>query len=286
MDYGLHICTFDWGDPTATATTLAQTARDAEAAGFSYVTMMDHFIQAEGFMPPHDPIIEGYTGLSFVAAHTERVKLGMLVTGVLFRNPGVLAKTTTTLDVLSGGRAFLGLGGAWYEREHRALGIDYPGPGERLGRLEETIQICQKTWSDDDSGFSGEYYTLAETMCSPRPLTDPHPPVMVGGGGEKRTLQIVARHADMWNIGSYAVEVLEHKLDVLRAHCDAADRDFDSIRRTVLWMSDAEEDPDAFRTARDAYEELGFEALFVMPYGGDPRRATATIAELTGLASG
>src|SRR5580658_6640237 len=162
--------------------------------------MMDHFIQAEGFMPPSDPIIEGYTGLTFVAAHTERVTLGLLVTGVLFRNPGVLAKTVTTLDVLSGGRAMLGLGAAWYEREHRALGINYPGAGERLDRLEEAIQICLQVWSDDDGPFEGPYHALAETMCSPPALTRPHPPVMVGGGGEKRTLEIVARYADMWNI--------------------------------------------------------------------------------------
>ena len=284
MHVGLHICTFDWeGGPRAVPPTLADVARAAESAGFRYITMMDHFIQAEGFMPPEDPIIEGYAGLSFIAAHTQAATLGMLVTGVMFRSPAVLAKTVTTLDVLSGGRAMLGIGGAWYEREHRALGIDFPGAVERLARLEETIQICQQTWSDENGPFEGEYYSLSETMCSPPTIAVPHPPIMVGGGGEQRTLRIVARYADVWNIGSFPTEVIRHKTDVLRAHCDEVGRDFDTIRRTVLWMSDALQAPDDFRSAYDEYVDLGFEALFVMPFGSQPRLATEELAKLAHL---
>jgi F420-dependent oxidoreductase-like protein len=284
MHAGLHICTFDWnGGTMAVPLTLADTVRDAEAAGFNYVTMMDHFIQAEGFMPPTDPIIEGYAALSFVAAHTERVTLGMLVTGVMFRNPAVLAKTVTTLDVLSGGRAMLGLGAAWYEREHRALGIRYPGAPERLERLEEAIQICLQTWSDDDGPFDGVYHTLTETMTSPPALTRPHPPILIGGGGERRTLQLVARYADIWNIGSFPTEVIRRKLGVLREHCDVAGRDFARIRKTVLWMTNALEEPDAFRYTLDEYAELGFDTVFVMPYGSEPRSAVADLAALLHL---
>ena len=284
MHAGLHICTFDWtGGAMAIPVVLAETVRDAESVGFDYITMMDHFIQAEGFMPPTDPIIEGYAGLSFVAANTQRAILGMLVTGVMFRNPAVLAKTVTTLDVLSSGRAMLGLGAAWYEREHRALGIRYPEAPERLERLEETVQICLQTWSDDNGPFEGTFHTLTETMASPPALTRPHPPVLIGGGGERRTLRLVARYADIWNIGSFPTHVLRHKLGVLREHCDTAGRDFESIRKTVLWMTSALDEPDEFRFALDEYAELDFDTVFVMPYGPEPRSAVADLAALLSL---
>ena len=284
MHAGLHICTFDWtGGTMAIPVALAETVRDAESVGFDYITMMDHFIQAEGFMPPTDPIIEGYAGLSFVAANTKRATLGMLVTGVMFRNPAVLAKTVTTLDVLSSGRAMLGLGAAWYEREHRALGIRYPEPPERLERLEETVQICLQTWSDDNGPFDGTFHTLTETMASPPALTRPHPPVLIGGGGERRTLRLVARYADIWNIGSFPTHVLRQKLGVLREHCDTVGRDFASIRKTVLWMTNALDAPDAFRLALDEYAELGFDTVFVMPYGPEPRSAVADLAALLSI---
>jgi F420-dependent oxidoreductase-like protein len=281
MQVGVHICTFDWeGGPAAVRSTLADIVRDTEAAGFHFVTFMDHFMQAEGFMPPPDPIIEGYSALSYAAALTERVTLGMLVTGVLFRNPGVLAKTVTTLDVLSGGRAMLGIGGAWYAREHAAMGIEFPAPGERLDRLEEAIEVCLQTWSDDDGPFRGRYYDLAETMCSPPALSQPHPPIMVGGGGEKRTLRVVARYADIWNIASFPVDAIKHKLEVLRAHGDAVGRDTDAIRKTILWMNDPRDDEDEFRRRLDDYSALGFDTVFVMPYGSDPRGAVAWLAEV------
>jgi F420-dependent oxidoreductase-like protein len=281
MQIGVHICTFDWeGGPVAVRSTLADVVRETEAAGFHFITFMDHFMQAEGFMKPTDPIVEGYSALAYSAALTERVTLGMLVTGVLFRNPGVLAKTVTTLDVLSGGRAMLGIGGAWYEREHRALGIDFPPSGERLDRLEEAVTVCLKTWSDDDGPFHGRYYQLAETICSPPALTRPHPPIMIGGGGEQRTLRVVAQYADMWNIAALPVDEIRHKLDVLRAHGDAVGRDTDELRKTILWMNDPCDDEDGFRRGLDEYAALGFDTVFVMPSGSDPRRAVATLADV------
>jgi F420-dependent oxidoreductase-like protein len=281
MRIGVHICTFDWeGGPAAIRGTLADVVRDTEAAGFDFVTFMDHFMQAEGFMPPVDPIIEGYSALAYAAALTERVTLGMLVTGVLFRNPGVLAKTVTTLDVLSGGRAMLGIGGAWFAREHAAMGLAFPPPGERLGRMEEVVQICLQTWSDDDGPYTGRYFELAETMCSPPPITRPHPPIMIGGGGEQKTLRAVARYADIWNIASFPVDRIQHKLDVLRAHGDEVGRDTNEIRKTILWMDDPRDDEDGFRRGLDDYAALGFDAVFVMPYGADPRAAVAWLAEV------
>ena len=281
MDLGVHITTFDWdGGPARLAATLAATAREAEAAGATYVTLMDHFIQAEGFMPPTDPIIEGYSGLAYLAGLTERVTLGLLVSGVLFRNPGVHAKTVATLDVLSGGRALLGIGGAWYAREHALLGIDFPPPGERLGRLEEAIELCRAFWGPDDGPYDGRYYRASETLGVPAPLSQPAPPVMVGGGGERTTLRVVARQADIWNIAAFGVAALAHKLEVLRAHCDAEGRDFDAIRKTILWMPDPREEPDEFRRGLDDYAALGFAAVFVTPHGPDPRRAVAEISAL------
>ena len=277
----MHICAFDWdGGPAAMAATFAATAREAEAAGARYVTLMDHFLQAEGFMPPEDPILEGYAGLAYLAGVTERVELALLVTGVLFRSPAVLAKTVTTVDVLSGGRAVLGIGGAWYAREHAALGIDFPPAGERLARMEETIRACKQIWSDDDGPFTGRYFELGETMAAPKPLRRPHPPVMVGGGGEKTTLRIVARHADVWNIAAFGVEAVGRKLDLLRAHCDAEDRDVDTIAKTILWMADPRDEPDTFKRDLEGYERLGVETVFVIPYGPDPRRAVAELAAL------
>ena len=165
---------------------------------------MDHWFQMEQMAPATDPMLEGYTSLGFVAGHTETMTLGLLVTGVTYRHPGLLAKIVATLDVLSGGRAQLGIGAAWYEREHRGLGVPYPPVAERFERLEETLQICRQMWSDDDGPFEGRHYQLAETICSPRPISQPHPPILIGGSGERKTLRLVARYADACNL--FAVE--------------------------------------------------------------------------------
>ena len=189
----------------------------------------------------------------------------MLVTGVMYRHPGLLAKIVTTLDVLSGGRARLGIGASWYEREQRGLGVPVVPVAERFERLEETLQICQQMWSDNNGPFDGRHYQLAETLCVPAPLSQPHPPIMVGGGGEKKTLLLVARYADACNMFATGPEDVAHKLDVLRAHCDAEGRDYDRIDKTVLAVIPALADVDGFVAAAEAYAALGVTEIQVMP---------------------
>ena len=207
---------------------------------------MDHWFQMEHFQTAFDPMLEGYSVLNFVAAKSERLQLGLLVTGVTYRYPGLLAKIVTTLDVLSGGRAMLGIGAAWYEREHRALGVPYPPVAERFERLEETIQICEQMWSDNDGPYEGKHYQLAETICSPRPLQSPRPPILIGGGGEKKTLRLVAKYADACNLFGSSTADVSHKLDVLRAHCDAEGRDYDAIEKTIIGRVDPSGDVSEF----------------------------------------
>jgi F420-dependent oxidoreductase-like protein len=226
---------------------------------------MDHFFQMEHAGSAAEPMLEGYTTLGFVAAMTERVTLGVHVSGVMYRYPGLLAKTVTTLDVLSGGRARLGIGASWYEREQLGLGVPVVPVGERFERLEETLEICLQMWSDDNSPFNGRHYQLAETLCVPQPLSRPHPPILVGGGGEKRTLRLVARYADACNVFGSSPEDVSHKLDVLRTHCEAEGRDYDQITKTVLAVRPALADVDAFLTAARQYAALGVTELEVMP---------------------
>jgi F420-dependent oxidoreductase-like protein len=163
--------------------------------------------------PATDPMLEGYTSLGFIAAHTKRLKLGLLVTGVTYRYPGLLAKTVATLDVLSEGRAFLGIGAAWYEREHLALGVPYPPISTRFEMLEEAIQICEQMWSDDEGPYNGKHYQLAETICRPRPIQAPRPPILIGGSGEQKTLRLVAQYADACNLFDLGEDVIAHKLE-------------------------------------------------------------------------
>ena len=163
--------------------TLAAAAKAAEEAGATMFTLADHFFQMEGMGRAEDPFLEGYTSMGFLAGQTERITLTMLVTGVTYRYPGVLAKTVTTLDVLSGGRSMFGIGAAWYEREHLALGVPYPPVAERFEMLEETLQICNQMWSDDDGPYEGKHYRLAETICQPQPIR--RPPILIGGGGRE-----------------------------------------------------------------------------------------------------
>src|SRR5689334_7801962 len=181
---------------------------------------MDHFFQMDGTGPADQPMLEAYTTLGHVAAVTERMQLGVLVTGVMYRYPGLLAKTVTTLDVLSGGRARFGIGASWYEREQRALGVPVVPVAERFERLEETLRICLQMWSDDNGPFTGRHYRLEETLCEPQPISRPHPPIMIGGSGEQKTLRLVARYADACNLFGAPPQEIARKLDVLRAHCE------------------------------------------------------------------
>ena len=266
MDLGLHYWNYSTpADPARIAGTLAETARIAEQAGISSFTVMDHFFQMEHAGSAAEPMLESYTTLGYVAAVTERMTLGVLVTGVMYRHPGLLAKIVATLDVLSGGRARLGIGASWYEREQRGLGVPVVPVAERFERLEETLQICLQMWSDDNGPYDGRHYRLAETLCEPRPLSRPRPPILIGGGGERRTLRLVARYADAGNVFGSSPEDVAHKLEVLRAHCQAEGRDDDAITKTVLAVRPALADVDGFLEAAERYAALGVTELQVMP---------------------
>lgn len=234
MRFGFHFMDFTLpGQPGSIAPALAATAKAAEAIGSSWFTVMDHYFQMEHYQTAHEPMLEAYTTLGYAAAVTERLRLGVIVTGVTYRYPGLLAKIVTTLDVLSQGRAFLGIGAAWYEREHRALGVPYPPIAERFERLEETIQIALQMWSDDDGPYHGTHYELAETINVPPAIQRPHPPIVVGGNGERKTLRLVAQYAQATNLIVPTVELAAEKLAVLRRRCDELGRDYDTIERSV-----------------------------------------------------
>ncbi|MFI6866523.1 LLM class F420-dependent oxidoreductase [Nocardia sp. NPDC050406] len=279
MDLSLHYTSFSTpADPKRIAPTLGRTARLAEEAGFAEFTVMDHFFQLEIHGTHDEPMLEAYTTLGFVAALTERMRLAVLVTGVMYRYPGLLAKTITTLDVLSGGRAQLGLGASWYEREQRALGVPVVPMAERFERLEETLEICFQMWSADNGPYRGKHYQLDETLCVPAPLTTPRPPVLIGGGGERKTLLLVARHGDACNLFAVSPEDVAHKLDVLRAHCDAEGRDYDTIRKTVLYTRPVLDNPDGFLAEAEQYAALGITQFDLIPTG-DPIAFTEQVAE-------
>ena len=266
MRLGLHYWTYSTpSDPTRIASTLAETARIAEQAGVSSFTVMDHYFQMEHAGSAEEPMLEGYTTLGYVAAITEQMTLGLMVTGVMYRHPGLLAKILTTLDVLSGGRARLGIGASWYEREQRGLGVPVVPVAERFERLEETVQICLQMWSDNNGRFNGRHYQLAETLCVPAPIRRPHPPILIGGGGERKTLLLVARYAQACNLFGSSPADVARKLKVLRSHCDSEGRDYDSIEKTVLAVRPALADVDAFIAAAGEYAALGVTELEAMP---------------------
>jgi F420-dependent oxidoreductase-like protein len=236
MRIGLQIPSFTWPGGTAQiGTRLADIARTADEAGFASLWVMDHFFQIQGVGPVGDPMLEAYDALGYLAAVTKKVRLGTMVTGVVYRHPGILVKTVTTLDVLSGGRAYMGLGAAWNEQESRGLGIPFPALKERFERLEETLQIAKQMWAGDTRPYDGKHYHLAEPLSSPQPITQPHPPILIGGMGEQKTLRLVARYANACNLFARAGEdVLRHKLDLIKRYCDEAGRSYDEIERTSL----------------------------------------------------
>ncbi|MCW2652038.1 MAG: hypothetical protein QOE41_4729 [Mycobacterium sp.] len=268
MELGVHFIDFLPGSPQRLGPTLAGAAKVAEDAGMTMFTVADHFFQMEGVGRAEDPFLEGYTSLGFLAGQTETITLTMLVTGVTYRYPGVLAKIVTTLDVLSQGRSMFGIGAAWYEREHVALGIPYPPVRERFEMLEETIQICLQMWSDNNGPYEGKHYRLAETICEPQPIH--RPPVLIGGGGEKKTLRLVAQYADVWNSTASTVEELTHKIDVLNHHCETVGRDPAEIRKTAGLFRDPFEDLDDYVKTVERYAELGIDLINVGPLPGNP----------------
>jgi F420-dependent oxidoreductase-like protein len=280
MELGVHFMNFSGlGGNTQLSPKLAATAQAADEAGFTLLTMMDHWFQMEAFAPPTEPMLEGYTSLGFVAGKTKRLTLGLMVTGVTYRHPGLLAKIVTTLDVLSEGRAMFGIGAAWYQREHEALGVPYPPISERFERLEETLQICKQMWSDNDGPYEGKYYQLAETICSPRPIQTPGPKILIGGGGEKKTLKLVARYGDACNLFAVGVDVVKAKLDVLRAHCEAEGRDYDTIKKTVNGAGDPRDDIDGFLREMERYAALGVSLIDLRNIPPDPERVVTELGE-------
>jgi F420-dependent oxidoreductase-like protein len=240
---GLQVPRFTWpGGTPGIGPKLAEVGRTADEAGFASLWVMDHYFQIRSVGDVDEPMLEGYSALSYLAGVTRRVKLGTLVTGVHYRYPGLLVKTATTLDVLSGGRAYLGIGAGWNERESRGLGVPFPSTRERFERLEETLQIAQLMWSGEVGSYDGEHYHLAETLNSPQALSEPHPPVMIGGMGEQRTLRLIAQYADACNLFIYGgSDLIRHKLDVLRGHCEDVGRDYEEIERTALGTANLSE---------------------------------------------
>ncbi|GAA1005897.1 LLM class F420-dependent oxidoreductase [Acrocarpospora pleiomorpha] len=215
-------------------------------------------------------MLEGYACLGFVAGQTRNLRLGLLVSGVTYRHPGLLAKIVTTLDVLSGGRAMFGIGAAWYDREHEGLGVPYPPLAERFERLEETIQIVRQMWSENDGPYDGAHYRLAETINVPQPLQRPRPPILIGGAGEKKTLRLVAKYADACNIFAMGPEVVKSKLDVLAQHCEIEGRDYSTIQKTILGGPDPLADTDAFLAEMERYAAIGIDHVQLAPQTPDP----------------
>ncbi|HEX2412315.1 MAG TPA: TIGR03560 family F420-dependent LLM class oxidoreductase [Solirubrobacteraceae bacterium] len=265
------MASFAWARGSAAiGDTLADIAVAADAAGCEHVSVMDHYFQIDRMFAVDDPMLEAYTTLGYLAASTARVRLHVLATGVTYRHPGLLAKIVATLDALSGGRAELAIGAAWYEREHRGLGVPFPPLRERLERLEEAIRICLQMWSDDDGPFEGERYRLAETLCSPRPAGRPR--LIVCGGGERRTLRIAARYGDESNVIARSAEEVARKRDVLRAHCEDIGRDPAEVVMSVLYTGDAliKDDTARFVQEMRPFAALGVETVIVMPLVEQP----------------
>jgi len=259
MKVGLQIPDFTTpGGADSLGRDLGTVARTADAAGFEYIAVMDHFFQIPAVGPVDNDMLEGYTTLGYLAACTSRVALLTLATGALYREPGILAKIVTTLDVLSGGRAWLGIGAGWNEEESRGLGIPFRPVAERFERLEETLQICLQMWHGDEQPFAGTYYQLARPLNSPQSLSRPHPPVMICGGGEKKTLRLVAQYGDACNL--FAGRDEARKLGLLREHCEAVGRDYDTIFKTAYYVFDPSRGTQRIVDELGALAGLGFQA--------------------------
>jgi F420-dependent oxidoreductase-like protein len=275
---GVHLVGFELpGGPTTLGPAMVAVGRAADDAGVANLSLMDHYLQLEMLGGADRPMLEGYTTLGFLAAANATADLQLLCTGVTYRQPGLLAKIVSTLDVLSGGRAVLGIGAAWYEREHLALGVAFPPLAERFEHLEEALRIVRQMWSEDDGPFEGRHYSLAETINSPQPLSHPRPAIMVGGGGEKKTLRLVARYADACNLFASpdpdGPAQVAAKLEVLRGHCADERTDYDRIRKTVLYSASVQPGAAAGRRFVElmaAYAAVGITEVHVMPMDGDP----------------
>jgi F420-dependent oxidoreductase-like protein len=284
LKIGLQIIRFDWPDaPLATGRRLAEIAKLADETNFASLWVMDHFFQMGGeFGPADDPMLESYSTIAYLAGVTQQIRLGVLVTGNPYRYPGLLIKTISTLDVLSAGRAYFGIGGGWYEREARGLGMPYPQVKERFERLEETLQIAKHMWAGHRAPYLGKYYQLHEPINYPAPLQRPHPPILIGGEGEKKTLRLAAAYGDACNLYAggdahgYAegIQSIRHKLNVLQQHCDAIGRPYHEIERTALAGTDLTQGSKAVSEAIQLCQslaEIGIQhVIFNMPHVYDP----------------
>jgi len=251
MRIGVSIGDFTWpAGPACLGSDLANVASTADQLGFDALTVMDHYFQIPLIGPPEQPMLEGYTTLAYLAARTRRMQLGTLATGVHYRHPGLLAKIVTTLDVLSGGRAFLGIGAGWNADESLGLGVPFPPRGERFARLEEALRICLQMWQGergDERPFHGRFYDLDRPLNSPQSLRRPHPPILVAGGGEQKTLRLVARYGDGCNL--FPTPEIPRKLDVLKRHCEDEGRDYATIEKTSMYNFDARGGEDSVQNA-------------------------------------
>ncbi|QLQ11611.1 MAG: LLM class F420-dependent oxidoreductase [Nocardioidaceae bacterium] len=269
MKLAVHHVFFDYeGGPTAIGPGIADFGKAADEVGLDAISVMDHYWQMIQVGGPELNMLEAYTTLGFLAASTTDCELQVLVTGPTYRHPGLLAKIISTLDVLSGGRAVLGIGAAWYEEEHVGLGVPFPSTAERFERLEETLQITRQMWSRDESGYAGKHYQLGRTLNVPQPVRTP--PIMIGGGGERKTLRMVAKYGDATNLfgGRGDQAAISHKLEVLRGHCEREGTDYDRLRKTLTWAAnpmDPIEDSRAFLDELRGYADIGIDQLFLMP---------------------
>jgi alkanesulfonate monooxygenase len=284
MQLGFHFADFTLGaGPAGLADQIDDVIEWVDTAGFDRLSVMDHYFQIPGVGPAEHEMFEAYGILGYIAARTSRVRLGVMTTGVTYRNPGFLIKQVTGLDVLSRGRAWLGLGAAWFEREHLGLGILFPPLRERFERLEETLQIANQMWSDNDGPFEGKHYQMAETLCSPRPVQQPRPPILVAGSGERKTLRLVARYADACNVSARSPEETERLLGVLRDHCEAEGRDYETIERTS--MTKLELGADGEHVDREVerlrgFAEAGVQVMAVYLNGLSPRLRAVISTEM------
>src|SRR5215213_5517006 len=259
MVFSLSITNYSWpSGPAGLGSELARIVSLADEAGLDTVWVADHLIQADPTSIPDSEMLEAYTTLGFLAAQTRRVRLGTMVTGVTFRPPSLLIKAVTTLDVLSGGRAWLGVGAGYHEDEARAMDLSLPPVGERFDRLEETLRLALQMWSGDSSPFEGRHYRLERPVNNPPAVSEPHPPILIGGAGERRTLRLVAQYADACNLFDIpdGGKTIRHKLEVLARHCDAVGRPYDEIEKTVSTRMNPGQSSDEFATECDRLAAL------------------------------
>lgn len=293
MKIGLQVPYFTWpGGADQLGETFGAIADRADRLGFSSFWVMDHFFQLPQLGAAELDMLEGYTALAFAAARTSRIKLGTLVTGVTYRHPGVLVKTATTLDVLSGGRTYFGVGAAWFEREHLGLGVPFGTMKERFERLEEALRITHQMWSGEGGAFTGKHYQLTEAICSPAPLSKPHPPILIGGTGERKTLRLVAKYADATNMpmpfSGEGAATMRRKLEVLKQHCEREGRPYDSIEKTALstlWLAKSPPQKGAWVTPAQAldtiqqFADAGVDQMIFNMANVDRAEALETMAE-------